>query len=56
VAERLVREHLVAVIPGTAFGATDGPYLRVSYGALDAATVVEGVDRLVRGLRESGSG
>jgi aspartate/methionine/tyrosine aminotransferase len=51
VAERLVREHLVAVIPGTAFGATDGPYLRVSYGALDADTVVEGIDRLVRGLR-----
>ena len=54
-AERLVREHRVAVIPGTAFGAADAPYLRVSYGALDADTVVEGIDRLVRGLRKSGS-
>ena len=54
-AERLVREHRVAVIPGTAFGATDGPYLRVSYGALDGDTVVEGIDRLVRGLRALGS-
>ena len=51
IAERLVREHRVAVIPGTAFGATDAPYLRVSYGALDAGTVVEGIDRLVRGLK-----
>jgi aspartate/methionine/tyrosine aminotransferase len=49
-AERLVREHRVAVIPGTAFGTTDAPYLRVSYGALDAETVVDGIDRLVRGL------
>jgi aspartate/methionine/tyrosine aminotransferase len=50
-AERLVREHRVAVIPGTAFGATAAPYLRVSYGALAPDTVVEGIDRLVRGLR-----
>jgi len=51
VAERLVREHRVAVIPGSAFGATEGCYLRVSYGALGADTVVEGIDRLVRGIR-----
>jgi aspartate/methionine/tyrosine aminotransferase len=51
VAERLVREHRVAVIPGTAFGLADGCHLRVSFGALDAATVEEGVDRLARGLR-----
>ncbi len=51
VAERLIREHLVAVIPGTAFGMTDGCYLRVAYGALQKETVTEGIGRLVRGLR-----
>jgi aspartate/methionine/tyrosine aminotransferase len=50
--ERLIREHRVAVIPGSAFGASDGCRVRVSYGALDAATAEEGVSRLVRGLRE----
>jgi aspartate/methionine/tyrosine aminotransferase len=50
-AERLVREHRVAVIPGTAFGLTSGCYLRVSYGALAGDTVVEGTDRLVGGIR-----
>lgn len=49
--ERLVREHQVAVIPGTAFGMHDGCYFRVAYGALQKATVAEGVGRLVTGLR-----
>lgn len=49
--ERLVREHKVAVVPGTAFGMTDGCYFRVAYGALQKATVAEGIGRLVRGLR-----
>jgi aspartate/methionine/tyrosine aminotransferase len=49
-AERLIREHQVAVIPGSAFGAKDGCYVRVSFGALDEATVEAGVGRLVRGL------
>jgi aspartate/methionine/tyrosine aminotransferase len=49
--ERLIREHRVAVIPGSAFGASDGCHIRVSYGALDAATAEEGVSRLVGGLR-----
>ncbi len=48
--ERLIREHQVAVIPGSAFGAKDGCYVRVSFGALDEATVEAGVGRLVRGL------
>jgi aspartate/methionine/tyrosine aminotransferase len=59
IVERLVREHRVAVIPGSAFGATDGCYLRVSYGALEPSTVAQGLDRLVSGLRaivEEGSG
>ena len=51
VAERLIREHKVAVIPGTAFGMTDGCYFRVAYGALQKDTVAEGIGRLVKGLR-----
>jgi aspartate/methionine/tyrosine aminotransferase len=51
-AERLIREYKVAVIPGTAFGMTDGCYFRVAYGALQRATVAEGIGRLSRGLRE----
>jgi aspartate/methionine/tyrosine aminotransferase len=50
-AARLVSEHRVAVVPGTAFGLEDGCYLRVSYGALDPGTVAEGMSRLIRGLR-----
>jgi aspartate/methionine/tyrosine aminotransferase len=50
-AERLIREHGVAVIPGTAFGMLDGCYFRVAYGALQKATVAEGLGRLVNGLR-----
>jgi aspartate/methionine/tyrosine aminotransferase len=49
--ERLVRDHRVAVVPGTAFGLTAGCYLRVSYGALEPATVAEGMSRLTGGLR-----
>ena len=49
--ERLIREHKVAVIPGDAFGMTDGCYLRVAFGALQKATVAEGLGRLVTGLR-----
>jgi aspartate/methionine/tyrosine aminotransferase len=50
-AERLIREHRVAVIPGSAFGVTDGCTLRVAYGALDEQTVAEGIGRLTGGLR-----
>jgi aspartate/methionine/tyrosine aminotransferase len=50
-AEHLIREHKVAVIPGTAFGMTDGCYFRVAYGALQKDTVAEGIGRLVKGLR-----
>jgi aspartate/methionine/tyrosine aminotransferase len=49
--ERLIREHRVAVMPGRAFGVTDGCYFRVAYGALQKQTVAEGVGRLVNGLR-----
>ena len=50
IAERLIREHKVAVIPGPAFGMTDGCYFRVAYGALQKETVAEGIGRLVTGL------
>ena len=40
-AERLIREHRVAVIPGSAFGVEDQCLLRVSYGALRAETVLD---------------
>jgi len=51
VTEQLIREHRVAVIPGSAFGTVEGCYLRVSYGALDEQTAAEGVRRLVAGLK-----
>jgi aspartate/methionine/tyrosine aminotransferase len=50
-AERLIREHGVAVIPGNAFGLDRGCYLRVAYGALTMNTATEGLGRLVQGLR-----
>ncbi len=50
-AERLIREHQVAVMPGTTFGMDDGCYLRVAYGALQKETVAEGIERLVEGLQ-----
>jgi aspartate/methionine/tyrosine aminotransferase len=50
-AERLIREHGVAVIPGNAFGIESGCHLRVAYGALQKETAAEGLARLARGLR-----
>jgi len=50
-AERLIREHKVATMPGSAFGMTDGCYLRISYGMLDEPTAIEGLGRLTGGLR-----
>lgn len=48
--ERLIREHRVAVTPGSAFGDRDTCSVRVSYGALDAKTMAEGLGRLVTGI------
>jgi len=50
--ERLIREHRVAVIPGTAFGLNEGCHLRVAYGALQKDTAAEGIGRLVEGLKK----
>jgi len=51
VTERLIREHRVAVIPGSAFADAAPCSIRISYGALDATSIIEGVRRLVEGLR-----
>jgi len=51
----MVRDHRVASVPGFAFGLTDtarANYQRLSYGALDAATVAEGVQRFVAAVRD----
>jgi len=50
--ERLIREHGVAVIPGTAFGLHEGCYMRVAYGALQKQTAAKGIGRLVGGLKK----
>jgi len=50
--ERLVKEHRVAAIPGTAFGIDSVCSLRVAFGALEKGTAAEGIGRLVRGLQQ----
>jgi aspartate/methionine/tyrosine aminotransferase len=51
-AQRLIEEHKVAVIPGETFGVRDQCLLRVAYGALRKDTAAEGIGRLVQGLRQ----
>ncbi len=48
--ERLVAEHGVAVVPGSAFGLDVGCPLRISYGSLTEETAREGARRLSEGL------
>ena len=50
----MAEEHRVATIPGFAFGLSDvsrANYQRLSYGALDEATVHEGVQQAICFLR-----
>ncbi|MBD1844676.1 pyridoxal phosphate-dependent aminotransferase [Cyanobacteria bacterium FACHB-63] len=49
--KRLIQDHRVAVLPGFTFGLEDGCYLRVGYGALEKETAIEGIQRLVTGLK-----
>jgi aspartate/methionine/tyrosine aminotransferase len=49
--KRLIQEYRVAVIPGTTFGMNNGCYLRLAYGALQLDTAKEGIQRLVKGLK-----
>lgn len=51
----MTEKHKVATLPGFAFGLTDttqANYQRLSYGALDAATVAEGVQRYVAAVKD----
>ncbi len=54
--ERLVREHRVAVIPGSTFGVTGRCTVRIAYGALTRETAAEGIGRFVRGIRALAGG
>jgi aspartate/methionine/tyrosine aminotransferase len=49
--ERLIREHRVAAIPGSAFGDPAPCSIRISYGALEPGVISAGIERLVGGLR-----
>jgi aspartate/methionine/tyrosine aminotransferase len=48
--ERLINDHHVAALPGTTFG-INRCYLRVAYAALPKDTALEGIERLVSGLK-----
>jgi aspartate/methionine/tyrosine aminotransferase len=51
----MTERHRVATIPGFAFGLTNtqsANYQRLSYGALDAATVAQGVQRYVAAVKD----
>lgn len=49
---QLIERHKVAVIPGMTFGVEDQCLLRIAYGALQKETAVEGIGRLVKGLKQ----
>jgi aspartate/methionine/tyrosine aminotransferase len=49
---QMIEKHKVAVIPGMTFGVEDQCYLRIAYGALQKETAVEGIGRLVEGLKQ----
>jgi aspartate/methionine/tyrosine aminotransferase len=51
IAKQLIEQYRVATIPGSAFEAANGSYLRISYGALTSATVTQGMEKLMTGLR-----
>jgi len=50
VAKSLIEKHGIATIPGSAFAANNGNFLRISYGALTSDTVEEGINKLIDGL------
>jgi aspartate/methionine/tyrosine aminotransferase len=52
IAKQLIEQYGVATIPGTAFEAVNGAYLRISYGALTSTTVTQGMEKLMTGLRK----
>lgn len=50
--QRLIERHGVAVLPGSTFGIEDGCTIRAAYGALRKDTAIEGIGRLVEGLKQ----
>jgi aspartate/methionine/tyrosine aminotransferase len=50
IAKQLIKQYGVATIPGSAFEAANGSYLRISYGALTSETVEDGIKKLILGL------
>ena len=51
----MAETHKVVSIPGFAFGLTDttaANYQRLSYGALQPATVTQGVERYVQAVKD----
>ena len=50
-AQSLIENYGIATIPGTAFGIKDGCFLRLSYGALSDEDIIEGANRLRKGLK-----
>ena len=49
--KQLVKQHKVAVIPGSTFGMEKGCYLRVAYGNLSLEQAKIGIKRLIDGLQ-----
>lgn len=49
--ELLIQNFKVAAIPGSAFGQTQGCYVRIAYGALDTQTIEQGMERLTQGIQ-----
>ena len=49
-AKKLIEEHGVATIPGSAFAADTGCHLRISYGALTGDDITSGLQQLIGGL------
>lgn len=50
IAKQLVQQYGVATIPGSAFAMENGTYLRISYGAMTSETVIQGMEKLIKGL------
>ena len=47
----LINHFKVAVLPGSAFGIRNACYIRIAYGALNTESAVEGIKRLLEGLK-----
>jgi aspartate/methionine/tyrosine aminotransferase len=50
--KRLIEQYKIAALPGSTFGMKEGCYLRLAYGSLQPETAAEGMERLVKGLKE----